>query len=117
MREIRKAKCFTIQELADRTGVSSTSIGLHEKGQREINDNDILKIAEFLGVTVEALNEKCEENTINKKCLNEACPLNKSKKCNNDVVLSGKAPCYGKDKVQLKEKKVKFNSTKALFVE
>lgn len=116
MREIRKEKLFTIQELADRTGVSSTSIGLHEKGQREIKDKDILKIAEFLGVTVEELNEVVETRTSNLKCLNEVCPLNKSKKCNNDVVLSGRAPCYGKDKVQAKEKKVKFNSTKALFV-
>lgn len=33
----------------------------------------------------------------------------------NDVVLSGKAPCFGKDKVQEKENRIKMNSTNYLF--
>ncbi|AIY82162.1 hypothetical protein U728_1115 [Clostridium botulinum 202F] len=49
------------------------------------------------------------------KCLNQKCPLNKDCKCDNDVVLSGKAPCFGKDKVQEKENRIKMNSTNYLF--
>ncbi|MDS0525483.1 hypothetical protein NNC19_07315 [Clostridium sp. SHJSY1] len=50
------------------------------------------------------------------KCLNENCKLNKNKECDNPVVLSGQAPCYGKNKVQKKEK-ILYGSTAILFAD
>ena len=45
------------------------------------------------------------------KCLNENCPLNKNKKCDNPVVLEGRAPCYGKVRTQKKEKISGWNNS------
>lgn len=50
------------------------------------------------------------------KCLNEKCLLNKSQKCDNDIVLKGIAPCFGKDRIQAKMEE-KYGSTKILFAD
>jgi hypothetical protein len=50
------------------------------------------------------------------ECQNQACLLNKKCKCNNDVVIKGKAPCFGKDKIQPKRKEYNPKSTRVLFL-
>ncbi|MBW6409013.1 hypothetical protein [Clostridium weizhouense] len=49
------------------------------------------------------------------KCLNQACPFNKECQCSNDIVISGKAPCYGKDLVKAKQGRINMSSTNYLF--
>lgn len=102
MRKIRESKGFTIQELSDKTGVPSKYIRIHERGERNTSYTYISRIAKALGTTIKELNEEVDINIAIIKCLNEVCLLNKNKQCISDVVLSGKAPCFGKDKIQAK---------------
>ena len=102
MREIRESKGITIQELSDKTGVPTKYIRTHELGERNTSYTYICRIAKVLEVTAKELNEEADINIAIIKCLNEVCLLNKNKQCISDVVLSGRAPCFGKDKIQAK---------------
>lgn len=117
MKEIRETKGFTIQELSDKTGVPTKYIRAHELGKKNTSYTYLGRIAKALGVTVKELNEESKIIIRSAKCLNEACLLNENKMCISDVVLSGKAPCFGKDKVQSRNpNKFDYQSTKSLFI-
>lgn len=115
MREIRLRKGLTLEQLAELTGCCFATIRAIEIGKRP-GSKHVDKIAEVLGVSKEKLMENIDLNKSENKCLNERCPLNKDKTCSNDVVLSGRAPCYVKDKIQPKGKKIKYNDTQSLFI-
>lgn len=118
IRELRNKKGYSLGDLSKMTGVPKSTIADFEKGKiKNLNEENLNRIADVLECSSQELKIEIIEND-NKKmeCRNEVCPLNKNKLCANSVVLSERAPCYGKDKVQAKEKKVKFNNTKALFV-
>ena len=118
LREIRIKKGYTLGELADLSGVPKTSIYQYETGKiKKTNGKNLNKLANALNCTPEELSGVIKEPiTETFKCLNENCLLNKNKSCNNPIVLSGKAPCYGKDKVQAKEK-ILYGNTKILFAD
>lgn len=116
LRKFRKNKGISIKTLSKETGISTSTIWKHEVGRTEMNKLLLKKIAKFFKTTSEELNKEIiKENLATRPCLNEVCPLNKNKECVNDVVLSGRAPCFGKDKVQQKYK-INYQSTKALFI-
>lgn len=47
-------------------------------------------------------------------CQNQAYPLNNNCICHNDVVLTGKGSCAGKDLIKDKPNKVNYRSTKGI---
>lgn len=55
IRELRLAKGWTQEELAEQTGIHSTYIGGVERGERNLGLDNILKIARALGVRPSAL--------------------------------------------------------------
>lgn len=55
VRAFRKLKGYTQQELADSVGISLAVLGAVERGNRRLEDQILIKIAAFLGVTVEEL--------------------------------------------------------------
>lgn len=116
---------MSIKALELETGVSHSMIQKFEVGGNVVSKSFLKKIARYFNTTVKELDKdielekepieciaKCKSNP----CLNEMCPLNKNKKCVNDLVLSGKAPCFGKDLVKPKEAKLNYRSTNALFL-
>ena len=107
IKKLREEKGMTQKDLVELTGLSQGTISSYEKGyktiKRVIKTGNIARISKVLGISVEELldEEKEEpENLEEKTCLNQACPLNENKKCKNDVVLNGKASCYGKDLIK-----------------
>lgn len=118
LREIRNKRGISIDKLSKATGVGIMSIRNFELNIYNVNEIKVKKLADFLETTVEEISGEIKEDfgmpCIEIKCLNQVCPLNLECKCNNDVVLEGRAPCYGKDKVQEKEKN-NYRNTKILF--
>lgn len=55
IRRVRKQKELTQEELADKTGLSQTTIGLLEVGKRRVSLKTLQKIASALGVKVKYL--------------------------------------------------------------
>jgi len=58
VRKLRKSKGWTQEELAVRTGLHRTYIGSIERGERNVSLINVEKIADALGVSVEALVKK-----------------------------------------------------------
>ena len=114
LQNIRKTKGLTQIELAELSGVKRGTIQHYEAYSGSIVRPDmaiIKRLAEALGVketdifVKDEIKVKKEIKTF--ECQNQACLLNKKCKCNNDVVIQGKAPCFGKDRVK---DKVKYKS-------
>ena len=55
VRELRKEKAISQEELADRAGVHRTYIGMIERGEKNITIVNIQKIAKALGVGIREL--------------------------------------------------------------
>ena len=53
LRRIREEKGLTVEELAEKSGVSVTTIRVAERGPREPSDDTVAKIARPLGLTFE----------------------------------------------------------------
>jgi transcriptional regulator with XRE-family HTH domain len=58
IRRLRKSRGWTQEELAVRTGLHRTYIGSIERGERNVSLINVEKIADALGVSVEALVKK-----------------------------------------------------------
>lgn len=116
LREIRIQKGYSLGQLSSISGVPKSTINQYEVGKvKKINDKSLNKLANALNCTPQELSATIGEPVVKTfKCLNENCLLNKNKNCDNPIVLSGKAPCFGKNKVQAKEK-ILYGNTKILF--
>lgn len=55
LREIRRRKNMTMEELARRAGLSVSSISLYETGQRSPDYKVLMKLASILGCSLEEL--------------------------------------------------------------
>ena len=55
IKEIRKRKKITAKEIADHVNVAESTMSLYENGKREPDYNTLLKIADFLDVSIDAL--------------------------------------------------------------
>ena len=123
LRKIREEKGLMQKELSEMTGVPRSTISAYERNARTIkhpNMNHLKKLAIALEVDITELFDEVISKSNDKvvgECKNQACPLNKNCKCINDVVLEGRKPCFGKDEVKAKRKKVDFNNTQALFID
>ena len=53
LKRLRGAR--TIQEIADATGIDSSTIGMYEIGQRVPRDNNKITLANYFGLTVQEL--------------------------------------------------------------
>ena len=121
LRKIREEKGLMQKELSEMTGVPRSTISSYERNARTIkhpNQELLKKLADALGVKVtELIDQVVSEQKVIGQCKNQACPLNKDCKCTNNIVLEGKKPCFGKDEVKSKRRKVDFNNTQALFID
>lgn len=52
LKELRKQKHLTLQELADKTGLSNQAISFYERGKRKPKIETWQKLADFFGVSV-----------------------------------------------------------------
>jgi transcriptional regulator with XRE-family HTH domain len=118
MREIRTEKNLTLRDVSVISGVAVSTILEYENGKtKKPNKETLIKLAKALGCTLKELGEeKVQINYKSFKCLNENCPLNKNKECDNDIVLKGIAPCFEKNKVQAKMEE-QYGNTKILFAD
>lgn len=57
LRDLRKSRGLTLQELAENTGISVGSIGNYETGTRGIGQQSLQKIADFLHVDIREIEE------------------------------------------------------------
>ncbi len=51
LRRIREERGLTVEELAEKSGVSVTTIRVSERGQREPSDDTVARLAGPLGLT------------------------------------------------------------------
>lgn len=63
LKQYRKEKKMTQEEVADRAGVTATSISRWENGERDPTFRDVEKIAAALGVTMEELTREQKRGT------------------------------------------------------
>lgn len=61
IKDVRKSKNITARELADFVNVAESTMSLYENGKREADYKTLLKIAEYLNVSVDYLLGKSEE--------------------------------------------------------
>lgn len=61
--KLRKENNLTQQQLADKLGLSRSTIGMYEKGQREPNFETLELIADFFNVRMERLIGKTTSNS------------------------------------------------------
>ncbi|WP_148554210.1 helix-turn-helix domain-containing protein [Paenibacillus polymyxa] len=47
LRKLRKSKGMTIKELADELGLSSSTVGMYERGERSPNVKTLYRLAHF----------------------------------------------------------------------
>ena len=110
LKEIRNKKGLSFKKLSEMCGVAATTITDYEKSRiKTLNPTSLIKIAKALDSTPEEISSQIDEE-IKMKCLNQVCPLNSKRMCNNVVVLEGRAPCYGRTKVIEKAKPIGWNS-------
>lgn len=64
LRKERESKNFTIRDISIRIGVSSSSIGMYERGDRNPDDLVVKKLADFFGVDVAYFSEELDESTL-----------------------------------------------------
>lgn len=118
MKDLRTKKRLTIYELSKKAEVSISTLYNLESGRNKAPcDKTINRICKVLGCTKEDLLSDYEEKPIKYKkfkCYNKMCPLNKNDNCENPIFLSGQADCFGKDRVQCKNKN-SYGNTKILF--
>lgn len=55
LREIREKKSMSMKDLADRLGVTPTSVSRYETGEREPDIDTLKRLASILGTTVDEL--------------------------------------------------------------
>lgn len=55
LRELRKSKGLTQVKLAQKSGVNRTIIARYETGQKGLNQKNLIRIADALDVTVDAV--------------------------------------------------------------
>lgn len=55
LRELRKEKHLTLQELTDKTGLSNQAISFYERGKRKPKIETWKKLADYFGVSVDYL--------------------------------------------------------------
>lgn len=125
LRELREKKGMTIKQLSECSGVGHTAIWSFEMSKSEMKRNSRIRIAGILNATVDEISKEMDPKKVikkpekkvyePKKCLNENCPLNKNKKCVNDIVLSGKAPCFGKELIKEKSAALNYRNIKTCF--
>ena len=51
LRRIREERRLTVEELAEKSGVSATTIRVVERGAREVREDTVAKLARPLGLT------------------------------------------------------------------
>lgn len=55
IRAFRKLKGFTQQELAGQSGISLAVLGAIERGNRQVEDQILIKISDCLGISLQEL--------------------------------------------------------------
>ena len=62
LRELRKEKGISLKKLGAYIGVSESTMSLYENGKRQPDNETLLKLADFFGVTVDYLlrGEQCD---------------------------------------------------------
>ena len=53
LRRIREERGLTVEELAEKSGISATTIRVVERGAREVRGDTVAKLARRLGLTFE----------------------------------------------------------------
>ncbi|POR29374.1 transcriptional regulator [Paenibacillus polymyxa] len=71
IRALRKSKQLTIKELADRVGLSSSAIGMYERGMRTPDLETIFILSRFFSVDLEYFFDGIERSNSNNKILND----------------------------------------------
>ncbi|TFE02276.1 XRE family transcriptional regulator [Jeotgalibacillus salarius] len=80
LRKLRKDKAFTLEELADLTGVSKLTLGKIERGEANPSLTIIWKIANGLRIPISSLMVESQEVTLLKKSGNSVMSENQSLK-------------------------------------
>ncbi|MGN1358690.1 MAG: helix-turn-helix domain-containing protein [Bacilli bacterium] len=101
-----KEKGFTRKEFALATGIKFGTISSYCcKNYKSISERNLESMSKVLKVDIEEIRpyliEKYEPKKV-LKCLNQVCPLNKAKKCINDVVIEGRGTCASMHKISSK---------------
>ena len=64
LKELRKAKGISLEELGAYIGAAESTISLYENGKRQPDYETLLKLAEYFGVTVDYLLRGGEEEQL-----------------------------------------------------
>lgn len=70
LRELRDKFCMTQSELADKLGVSTSTIGMYEQNRREPNFETLKKICDIFSTQADYLISKDDTNDLKKICRN-----------------------------------------------
>ena len=55
IKQLRKSRGITQSELAENLGISSSAVGMYEQGRRDPDDNTLLKLCSYFGITSDYL--------------------------------------------------------------
>ncbi len=55
IKQLRKSRGITQSELAENLGISSSAVGMYEQGRREPDNNTLLKLCSYFGITSDYL--------------------------------------------------------------
>lgn len=64
VKEIRKARGFTQQDIADKLGVKKNTVSQWESGARNMSFEQIVQFAKVVGVTLDYFNDNPPERTL-----------------------------------------------------
>jgi transcriptional regulator with XRE-family HTH domain len=64
IRDLRRAKGLSQEDLADKCGVHRTFMGTVERGESNLSFSNILKVASTLGISLSALFEGVDQNAV-----------------------------------------------------
>lgn len=67
LRTLRKCQNLTQQELADRLGISASTIGMYEQGRREPDADTLKDISQFFNVSIDYLLGSADDSEGNKE--------------------------------------------------
>lgn len=71
LKNLRENKGLLQKELADKIGISLSSISMYERGERQPDNDTLKKISKFFNVTVDYLLDNKLDNPIDKELLEQ----------------------------------------------
>ena len=104
LRRLRKERGYTQQDLADKLGMSASTIGMYEQGRRQPDQNTLYRLGKLLNVSIDyLLSEDEDQEDVPDEDLEEIISEIKTRLLANDTLMFNGKPLNRKELEKIAE--------------